>query len=232
VKRRPIFLAIATFAATTLWGASEPGITFIGRGQIPGNLADKSGLSGSICQLGNAAMCTPNTTLGGLGSAVTYTGSDDVILAAPDRGPFDGRTDIPYLDRVHFLHLNLDTTKNPNTGVFNITPTLLDTRLLFSTGHRNFVGSSAAFNTANPEESLRFDPEGVVVTRNGTFIISDEYGPYIYEFNREGHLLRCIPVPSKFLIDHPTGDVNDAGHSLELYKFPFLSVYGNNVSFR
>src|SRR5262245_45033229 len=130
MKRRATVLAIVNLAATALWGASEPGITFIGRGEIPGSLLDKSGLSGSICQTGNPANCILNATLGGLGSAVTYTGFDNVYLAAPDRGPFDGRTDIPYLDRFHFLHLSLDASKNPNTGVLNINATLLDTRLL------------------------------------------------------------------------------------------------------
>jgi hypothetical protein len=73
---------------------------------------------------------------------------------------------------------------------------LLDTRLLRAEGNRNFVGVSSAFDTANPAASLRFDPEGVVVTSDGTFIISDEYGPYIYEFNRQGHLVRRIPAPA------------------------------------
>jgi len=44
--------------------------------------------------------------------------------------------------------------------------------------------------------------------------------------------VRRIPVPSKFLINNPTGEVNSAGDSLELYKFPFLSglkTYGNNA---
>jgi hypothetical protein len=232
MKRCRAVLAIVGFAATTLWGASEPGIAFVGRGEIPGNLADKSGLSGKICQSGNATNCIPNTTLGGLGSAITYTGFDNVFIAVPDRGPFDGRTDIPYLNRFHFLHLSLDTTKNPNTGVLNINATLLDTRMLRAEGNLNLVGDSSAFSTTDPAASLRFDPEGVVVTSTGTFVVSDEYGPYIYEFNRDGRLVRRIPVPSKFLINNPTGDVNDPGDSRELYKYPFfyaLNAYGNNA---
>src|SRR5262245_33846485 len=141
MKRRTTVLVVASLAAGTLWGQGEPGITFIGRGEIPGNLADKSGLTGSICQAGSPTNCIPNATLGGLGSAITYTGFDNVFLAVPDRGPFDGRTDIPYLDRFHFLHLTLDTSKNPNTGVLNISWNLLDTRLLRSEGNKNFVGA-------------------------------------------------------------------------------------------
>jgi hypothetical protein len=132
--RRAMLLAIMSFAATALWGASEPGITFIGRGEIPGSQLDKSSLPGFICQTGNPANCIPNATLGGLGSAVTYTGFDNLYLAVPDRGPFDGRTDIPYLDRFHFMHLSVDRSKNPNTGILNIQTTLLDTRLLRAEG--------------------------------------------------------------------------------------------------
>jgi hypothetical protein len=95
----------------------------------------------------------------------------------------------------------------------------------------NLVGDSSAFSTTDPAASLRFDPEGVVVTPAGTIVISDEYGPYIYEFNRDGRLVRRVPVPSKFLINNPTGDVNDPGDSRELYRYPFyyaLNAYGNN----
>ena len=109
MKQRTAVVAVVCFAAGTLWGQADPGIKFIGRGAIPGNHADKSGLKGSICQLGNAANCIPNTTLGGLGSGIAYTGFDNLFLAAPDRGPFDGRTDVPYLDRFHYLRLNVGT---------------------------------------------------------------------------------------------------------------------------
>ena len=47
-----------------------------------------------------------------------------MFLAAPDRGPFDGLTDVPFLDRVHFLHIttNLQTKR--------VSTVLLDTRFL------------------------------------------------------------------------------------------------------
>jgi len=228
--RRAIVSAFLTLAASTLWAAAEPGVTFIGRGAVPGNALDKSGLAGSICSLANGS-CIDKSILGGFGSAVTYTGFDNVFLAVPDRGPFDGRTNVPYLDRFHFVHLTIDTTKNPKNNLLNINWTLLDTRLLWSEAHENFVGSSSAINLVDPLKNLRFDPEGVRVSIAGTFFVSDEYGPYLNEFNREGHLIRRIPIPAKFLINNPTGDVNRNGDSFELYKYPFLlntSTYGNN----
>src|SRR5262249_46641388 len=37
----------------------------------------------------------------------------------------------------------------------------------------------------------------------GTFYVSDEYGPFVYGFNTAGNRLRVLPVPAKFLTDHP-----------------------------
>ena len=105
----------------------DPGVTLIGIGFIPGDALDRSGLARiSICQRDDATVCIDQATLGGLGSGVTYTGFDNVFLAVPDRGPFDGRTDVPYLDRFHFLHITVD----PNAAFPNIKTVLLDTRFL------------------------------------------------------------------------------------------------------
>src|SRR5262245_39198616 len=93
-------LAALILTASSLH-AADPGVTLIGRGKVDGDLADKSGLTGQICQKDNDANCIDRTTFGGFGSGLTYTGFNNVFLATPDRGPFDGRTDIPYLDRFH-----------------------------------------------------------------------------------------------------------------------------------
>ena len=62
--------------------------------------------------------------------------------------------------------------------------------------------------------------------------MSDEYGPYIREFDRFGHLLRRIRVPERFLLDpkdgHPSGDVDSAGTSVELY--PANNVTGRQAN--
>jgi hypothetical protein len=84
----------------------------------------------------------------------------------------------------------------------NIQTRLLDTRLLKDQGGESFVGAAGSF--AN-----RLDPEGIRVSPEGTFYVSDEYGPYIFEFNRQGHLIRRITIPSKFAIANPSSDPND-----------------------
>ena len=202
----------ALFAASALL-AADAGITLVGVGAIPGDSLDLSGLDGVICQRDDSTNCIPRATLGGFGSAITYTGHDNVFLAVPDRGPFDGRTTegVPYINRFHFLHMVVDV----GVPFPNIRTTLLDTRFLRSGNHK-LVGSSYAFD-ADPLATLRFDPEGVRVGKDKTFYISDEYGPYVYQFDRDGYLIRRLPVPDKFLISTPSGDVDSAGNSLELY---------------
>lgn len=106
------------------------------------------------------------------------------------------------MDRFYFLHLTLDLAKT----FPSIDATLLDTRLLKNELNQNFVGSATAFDTTSSLHTSRLDPEGVRVSAYGTFFISDEYGPYVLEFDRQGNLVRRIAVPSKFGIANPSGD--------------------------
>ncbi len=174
-----------------------PGITLIGKGVVSGSALDSSELPGNICQASATSNCVPKAIFGGFGSDLTYTGHDNVFLAAPDRGPFDGLTDVPYLDRFYFLHITTDL----GAPFPNIRTQLLETRFFKDYGNQNFVGAAGDF-----EE--RLDPEGIRVGPNGNFYISDEYGPYIFEFNRQGHLVRRLEVPNKFFIDNPSSDPN------------------------
>src|SRR5262249_33991818 len=138
--------------------------------------------------------CIDQATLGGFGSGASYTGFDNVFVAVPDRGPFDGRTTVPYLDRVNFLHITIDPSK-PRSS--NVITRVLDTRLLMNVANEPLVGASSAFG-GDQHDPARLDPEAIRVSPAGTFFVSDEYGPYILEFNRQGHLVRRIPVPSSF----------------------------------
>jgi hypothetical protein len=219
--RAIVFATILTGCSVLILSAADPGITFIGMGLIPAkNVFDLSGLKGeSICQRENTTTCIDQATFGGFGSGLTYTGHDDVFLAVPDRGPFDGRTNVPYLDRFHFLHITVAVGK----PFPNITSTLLDTRFLKNERNENFVGDAYAF-----DDGLRFDPEGVAVSGDGTFFVSDEYGPSVIEFDRQGHLVRRIPVPDRFAITNPTGDVDADGNSFELY--PFMNTSGRQAN--
>src|SRR6188472_2261563 len=133
---RPFLLA--TFISVSLIASAPAGITLIGTGFIGGTAADKSGLGGVTCQAGSPQNCVPNDIFGGFGSAVAYTGHDNVFVAAPDRGPFDGLTDAPFVDRIHFLHMTTDL----GAPFPNIRTQLLDTRLLKNESGQRFVGAA------------------------------------------------------------------------------------------
>jgi hypothetical protein len=193
------------FSVTTRSLSAPPaGITLVGKGEVSGTALDKSGLTGNICQAGAPANCVPKAIFGGFGSDLTYTGHDNVFIAAPDRGPFDGLTDVPYLNRVHFLYLDTDV----GAPFPNIQTVLLDTRLLTNKSNQTFLGAAGSFVAGDDLATLRLDPEGIRVGANGTFFISDEYGPFVFEFDRQGKLQRRLAVPSKFAIANPNADPN------------------------
>jgi hypothetical protein len=171
--------------------------TFIGEGSIPGTATDQSGLKG-ILEDG----VTPANQVGGLGSAITYSGIGDSYLATPDRGPANGTT--TYVDRIYTIKIGV--TKNGN-GSFTIKPTLVATRLMHD-GRDRLTGSALAFDPTNSPASLRFDPEGIRLSRCGdTAFVSDEYGPYIHELRLDdGQRLRSLALPNKLLIDFPSAD--------------------------
>ena len=220
-------LLLGLFIATL--SAANAGVTLVGTGLIPGDALDRSGLAGRlICKIDDVSTCIDQATLGGLGSAVTYTGFGNLFVATPDRGPFDGRTNVPYADRFQLLNITLDRT----APFPNIRTTVVDTNLLTDERHRRFVGDAYAFDAANPLQSMRFDPEGVAMGLIGTVFGSDEYGPYIREFDRSGRLIRRIPLPEKFRLDpeagHPSGDLDASGNSMELY--PAFNVSGRQAN--
>ena len=55
-----------------------------------------------------------------------------------------------------------------------------------------------------------FDPEGFVVNpRTGTFLVSDEYGPSLHEFDRAGNKLRSFNTPANLLPRNASTGVNN-----------------------
>lgn len=46
---------------------------------------------------------------------------------------------------------------------------------------------------------ISIDSEGLVLAHDGSFYVSDEYGPYIYHFSRKGKLLQAIAPPDAYL---------------------------------
>src|SRR5262245_36143626 len=184
------------FACIALSTSALADVTLIGIGSIPGTARDQSGLTGLL-----EDGVTPGNLVGGLGSAVAYSGFRDIYYATPDRGPADGTT--TYKDRLYTIEIDV---KRLAQNSYRITPTLRDTTLLRDRHGNHFTGSAAAFDATNSPRSLRFDSEGLRVSACGkTVFASDEYGPFVYEFDIEsGKRLRALKVPNKFLIDSPS----------------------------
>jgi hypothetical protein len=113
-----------------------------------------------------------------------------------DRGPGGGV--LNYETRVQ--RFTVDVAPNGAISNFQIAETV------------KFTSSGQAMNglAPNPAGTLgrSFDPEGFVINpRNGNFLVSDEYGPTVNEFNRSGQLIRSFTTPSN-LVPRAGADVN------------------------
>ena len=157
-------------------------------------------------------------------SGNTFLGLPD---RGPNADQFDDNIDstTSYIPRFHTI--TMDLKPSPGALLpFTLTPTLRRTTLLFSLTplvygagdgivgsgvppQNNFLfhfftGRSDAFdptpdpnNSGNPRYG-RLDPEGIRLSNDGLSVfISDEYGPYLYQFDRlTGLRLRAFRLPS------------------------------------
>ncbi len=182
-----LLCAIPAFAQSTPQAAP----TLIATGSVPGNATDKSGLTDSVGGI-------PHNTFGSFGSGIDYTGKDNLYIAVNDRGPNDG--DSQYKDRFHTLKITIDPAAK------SLSVDCVSTTLLTNESGQNLTGSFEAFDAANSDQALRYDPEAVRILKNGNLLISDEYGPFIYLFSPQGKRLKSIPVPDLFKITKPAAD--------------------------
>ena len=192
---RLVHLARCSLISVTLLVAAnlahaDP-IELIGVGVVPGTTSDGLILTPPVLEDG-----TPHDRMGGFGSAISYTGIGQRYLATPDRGPADGTTS--YRDRYYLIDIVV-TPGSPTP----VAVSLVQATPLSREDGEIFTGGSGAFDAANSPASLRFDPEGIRVSPAGRFFVSDEYGPFVYEFDTTGRRVRILSVPEKFLIDHP-----------------------------
>ena len=162
----------------------------------------------------------------------------------PNAVEYDDQIDntVSYINR--FQTVTMDLQPNHGNGYpFNLTPTLRATTLLWSASplvycthdclgvgsgvpplnnflQHFFTGRSDNFdpsrNSGNPNDA-RFDTEGMRISNDGLRVyISDEYGPYVYEFDRIlGVRLRSFQLPSSFFVStlSPMGAVEIADNT-------------------
>jgi hypothetical protein len=216
---RPALRLLAILLSSALASAAQAAPFLIAKGQLSATASDLSGLTGT---LENGA---PANGLGGLGSGLTWAGGT-TFLALPDRGPnavtYPGGAAVDqttgFVPRFHTLDLSFST--DVGVAPFTLTATLNRTTLLYSTkplAYGSVLGPGApSINTAtrfhfsgrsdnfdpnqgslNPYNG-RLDPEGIALSNSGkTVYIADEYGPYLYQFDRAtGARGRTIALPA------------------------------------
>ena len=163
----------------------------------------------------------------------------------PNAVPFDSAIDdtASYINRFHTIEMDLDPNKSGSGLPFTLTPTLRRTTLFWSLTplvygsgaglgvgpgappinnffQHFFTGRSDNFdpdhNSGYPRDA-RFDTEGMRVSNDGRSIfVSDEYGPYVYQFDRfSGVRLRSFELPSSFFVTNlsPVGDNEISGNT-------------------
>ena len=137
---------------------------------------------------------------------------------------------VSYINRFHQIAMNLKANTSGKGLPFTISPTLEKTTLLSSqgslvygsgaglglgsgvpaanyVGQNFFTGRSDGFEegrSSGNDEDARLDPESIRVSDDGMSVfISDEYGPYVYQFNRfKGTRIRSFALPANLYVSH------------------------------
>ncbi|KAG9779971.1 outer membrane autotransporter, partial [Aureobasidium melanogenum] len=200
---------------TTCNGQTYVYETLAGYGFTPSNSRDKFGdTAGGIGS--SAALDTKSWQKDKSG---VYTG---ILWALPDRG-WNTEGTLNFQPRVHKFQITFkpdytSTAKNPSSP--NLQLQLLDTIRftdpsgepltgLDPDGHGPYITypgfpdlPSATYKgdgfggNGNGGRRVSLDAEGLVLNADGSFWISDEYGPYIYHFSPEGRMLSAIQPPA------------------------------------
>lgn len=192
---KPIQTFLAAAAAALFAAASPAQPAFVNGLVLKGDAVDASG--GTAVNDGRL----------GYFSDLYYDPRRKDWWALSDRGPGGGT--LHYETRIHRFKLDVDPVSGAisnfqvlKTVIFRKGGSELD-------GFAPEVGGSLGF---------AFDPEGIVVhPRNGHLLVSDEYGPSLYEFSRAGRRVRVYETPANLLPRNATtGAVNhasDAGNT-------------------
>ena len=212
----PILLAKATLTTTPAGYYTDlSGLTDVLENGVSANLLGGLG-SGLAWAGGNTFIAIPDRGP----NAVSYNGAVDDTVS--------------YIPRFHTISMNLQPS-NGGALPFTLTPAVTGTTLLYENsplaygsdaglgvppgapvenghGHNYFSGRSDNFDpsqNSGDDRDARLDSEGVRVSNDGNWIyISDEYGPYLYQFKRaNGQRIRTFSLPSHLYVSnlYPVG---------------------------
>jgi hypothetical protein len=182
--------AAITAALLSTAGAASAGVTYVDGASFPGNATDLSGIAPAFG--GNRLS---------IGSDLWYDRSTNSFWGNTDRGPGGGLID--FAPRVHNFALNIQPNGQVNGYV------LLKT-VVFKKDGQPFTGLNPRLAPQGDASvlGLSFDPEGLVVRANGNFLVADEYGPSVYEFDSNGNYIRAFTPPQNLLPKEAGGTAN------------------------
>lgn len=196
-------------AGTSLLPASQSTSRYglVGVGRIPADSFDARGPGlDTLGGVGSSMFVDPRSLArsGDAASGYTYHGT---LYALPDRGFGDGTQN--FLPRIE----KFDLTVAPYYGaepagqsqvILSNTATLL-----LTVNGTNYTGfdADASTQTNYPQSTAHslgqghrsLDGEGLVRLADGSYFISDEYGPFVYKFDANGSLEYMLQPPAAIL---------------------------------
>lgn len=194
----------ASAQTVSIGGATFTSKGLVGVGRVSASLRDKYGETfGSLSGLALDPRTWRRNADG------TYSGT---LYAQPDRGVTRNGAASNYTPRTHRFAVSFLPAPDGATNQVQLGLTLADTTRFTESSGTFLTSLDPATTTAGlgtrpgfpvlPQASngrLALDAEGLVLLPDGTFFISDEYGPYLYRFSAAGVLLSAIRPPEAFI---------------------------------
>ncbi len=179
-------------------GVCRGKVTFLGYAVVDGSQPDMSGLTNKL-EDGSS-----NGMFDGFGSGIAYAGQGNRYVLMADRGPnktpYGGGDAVDNTTSYNCRFQIADINVIQEGAGWKVSVKLVGTSVLRDEDGRGFVGLSTAIQSGDPTKNLRLDPESIRVAPDGSVYISDEYGPNIYHFDRNGKRIGVLAVPEKFKI--------------------------------
>jgi len=193
MNRLSMLICIALFSS----GVNAADWSLINVIQSPASKTDALRLGGKGRDQGGA-----NMNRFGFYSDLVYDKTRNTWLALSDRGPGGGVID--YATRVQRIIVQTDRAsaviKEP---IVNKTILLKDANGVLLNGLNPLL-----LNGDKSNLGASFDPEGIALGRNGNMYIADEYGPSVFEFDRNGQMVRRFETPANLKPAEASGLAN------------------------
>lgn len=140
---------------------------------------------------------------------VTFTPDESATVANPS-GP---NIDLKYLDTILLTDPKGTGTCGLDAGING--PYIKFSSIPFELPSVNYTGNGFG-GKGNGGTCVTIDSEGIFLGSDGTFWISDEYGPYVYHFDKKGRMIGAIRPPDA-LIPRRNGSESFSADSPPIY---------------